>query len=440
MASIVKTSKGKVPARAIQYYEPGGKRRTIGLGKSGLEVARRFKGRVEALLSSAAMGQMPDMETIQWLSGLPDEMHQKLADNNLVAPREPAPVSPTLDTWLTKYIGQRKADLKPESIKKLNRTAELLKEYFTETAHLDAITPNEAKDWRAWLAARGLAEATVRLHCRNAKSMLTEAVERELIDSNPFRKLTSRSIAGTTDRYVTPADTAKIIEEAPSVAWRTLIGLARYAGLRTPSETHILRWADIRWDEARMSVYAPKTERYEQHRRRLVPIVPKLMRILQDAFDAADEGAELVLPLSRNNLHRTIDCIIERAGLSEIRRPFQVMRGSCDTEWKQHLPGYAVDRWLGHSKDVSESHYLSLPDELWARASSDAPDDSSAAAGAATGAAVGSCIELHGVEIDDDDKTAAPNETTCFLVSNDENRDGPGGTRTPDKAIMSRRL
>ena len=83
-----------------------------------------------------------------------------------------------------------------------------------------------------------------------------------------------------------------------------------------------------------------------------------------------------------------------------------------------------------------ERSYLSLPDELWARARSVAPDDSSTSAGDG----VGSCIELHGVEIDDNDKTAAPNETTCFLVSNDENRDGPGGTRTPDKAIMSRRL
>ena len=39
-----------------------------------------------------------------------------------------------------------------------------------------------------------LSEASVRHHCRNAKLMFNEAVERELIGSNPFRKLTSASV------------------------------------------------------------------------------------------------------------------------------------------------------------------------------------------------------------------------------------------------------
>ncbi len=52
-----------------------------------------------------------------------------------------------------------------------------------------------------------------------------------------------------------------------------------------------------------MSVYSPKTERYEKHRRRIVPISPSLLTILQDAWDDAREGQERVVGLSRNNLH-----------------------------------------------------------------------------------------------------------------------------------------
>ena len=64
--------------------------------------------------------------------------------------------------------------------------------------------------------------------------------------------------------------------------------------LRVPSETPILTWADVDWARARLTVYAPKSERYPGHEQRILPIVPKLMRLLQDAFDAAQEGRERV--------------------------------------------------------------------------------------------------------------------------------------------------
>ena len=44
-----------------------------------------------------------------------------------------------------------------------------------------------------------------------------------------------------------------------------------------------------------MSVYSPKTERHPGKERRTVPIAPKLMTILQDAFDAAETGQERVI-------------------------------------------------------------------------------------------------------------------------------------------------
>ncbi len=102
-------------------------------------------------------------------------------------------------------------------------------------------------------------------------------------------------------------------------------GLARLAGLRAPSETHISAWGDVDWAKARLSVHAPKTARFDKHPRRTVPIVPRLMRILEDAFDPAEAGQEWVVGLSRNNLYRTM---------------------------------HAVSGWLGHSEAVSREHYL----------------------------------------------------------------------------------
>ncbi|UCC30135.1 MAG: hypothetical protein JSU86_18295 [Phycisphaerales bacterium] len=79
MASLVKVSGGKTPARAIQFTDPDGQRRTIRLGKVGLEPAREFKRKVEALLSRSITNQPPDAQTSAWVAGLPDKMHAKLA-------------------------------------------------------------------------------------------------------------------------------------------------------------------------------------------------------------------------------------------------------------------------------------------------------------------------------------------------------------------------
>jgi integrase len=76
-------------------------------------------------------------------------------------------------------------------------------------------------------------------------------VRRELLTRNPFGTLKSSAIAADRSRYVTPEETTTILDACPSLRWRVLFGLARLAGLRTPSETHRLTWADVDWDRKR---------------------------------------------------------------------------------------------------------------------------------------------------------------------------------------------
>ncbi len=94
-----------------------------------------------------------------------------------------------LDSAVTqpaKHIGRRTAELKPGSVAELERTGALLKERFGSGVGIDAITADGADDWRSWLTGRHMAEATVRKHTRNAKTVFGEAVERELIPKNSF--------------------------------------------------------------------------------------------------------------------------------------------------------------------------------------------------------------------------------------------------------------
>jgi len=438
MASLVKVSSGKVPARAVQFTDPDGNRRTIRLGKCGLEPAREFKRKVEILLSHTITNAPLDAQTSAWVAGLLDKVHAKLAAVRLVEPREPPPTAPTLGAWLDKYIGQRKAELKPASIAKLGRTACFVRRYFGTDIAIDAIAEDSAHDWRAWLRSQGINDATAGTHVRNVKQIFTNAVKRKLIGENPFANLIGPVGVADRDRYVASDEADAILDAFPGARWRVLIGLARFAGLRVPSETHILTWADVDWDRGRLSVYSPKTERYEKHRRRTVPITPQLMRLLQDAFDAAEDGQERVCGLSRNNLHRMVQAILKRAGIVPFRRFFQVLRQSCDTEWKQTFPSYAVDVWLGHSERVSERHYLMIPDDVWDRAAGlvDSPDP-----GAAKCAAVSSRTESQGLANSESDKGTLhpenPRKIGVFVGLGGENATSGARDRTGDLGFMN---
>ena len=270
--------------------------------------------------------------------------------------------------------------MKPASIVELERTGELLREHFGDSTPIDAITVDGAHDWRVWLQgktrtrakrkgkgkARPFTEATLRKFTRYAKVVFRAACKRKLIADNPFDGLTAGTIAAKRNRHITTEETESIIAALPDAQYRTLFGLARYAGLRCPSETHLLSWGDVDWERGRLHVRSPKTERYANHRERTVPIVPRLRELLLDGFADAEEGAETVLGITRTRiaLHRVVGAAVKRAGIEPIARVFQTCRQSRETDWARTHPQHAVSAWLGHSVAVGVKHYLTVTDEL----------------------------------------------------------------------------
>lgn len=195
MASVIKVSGGKTPARAVQFVDVDGDRRTIRLGRIGHDQAERFKTRVELLVHAKAVNEPPGRTTSEWLAGLPDKMHDRLAAFGLTSPR----ASARLGAWLDQYIGSR-TDLKPSSREKLLETRAKLLAHFPSSTPLGRITVADAKGWALWLRTngrskapnskftgpRGLSEATARSHAQGAKTMFGAAIEAELIIKNPF--------------------------------------------------------------------------------------------------------------------------------------------------------------------------------------------------------------------------------------------------------------
>ena len=78
---------------------------------------------------------------------------------------------------------------------------------------------------------------------------------------------------------------AKVLDECPDADWRLIFTLARFAGLRCPTEVLGLRWSDVNWHAGRLKIEAAKTEM------RFVPIFPDVRKALDESWQAAPKDA-----------------------------------------------------------------------------------------------------------------------------------------------------
>jgi hypothetical protein len=174
--------------------------------------------------------------------------------------------------------------------------------------------------------------------------------------------------------FVTREETQKVIEACPDAEWRLIVALARYGGLRCPSEHFALRWRDIDWEHDKIRVASPKTEHHPGGESRVIPLFPELRPYLEEAFEQAKPGVEYVLgPHYRNdatnvNLRSRLLDIIWRAGLKEWPKLFQNMRSSRETELADAFPAHVVCAWIGNSEPVAAKFYLQVTDEHFVRA------------------------------------------------------------------------
>ena len=135
-------------------------------------------------------------------------------------------------------------------------------------------------------------------------------------------------------------DIEKIIEIAPDARWRGIIALARYGGLRIPSELQGLKWCDIDFDEddGSMFIHSPKTAHHEGKATRRCPIFPDLRPYLTDLRHLASEAKTPVDGLvisdagKDKNLRKHFERLIARAKVKQWPKLFQNLRASCETE------------------------------------------------------------------------------------------------------------
>ena len=218
----------------------------------------------------------------------------------------------------------------------------------------------------------GLAENTVRRRCKRIKQFFTAARKKRLIDVNPFDDIPTNTVTNSKrQQFIRQEDIQKVLDACPDNQWRLIFALARYGGLRIPSELYGLTWDDILWDKKRFVIHSPKTEHIEGKETRICPLFPELEPYLMEAFQQAQPRQKRVINIDLNissNLRTQAHRIIKRAGLKPWEKTFQNLRSSRETELVENFPVHVVTGWLGNSPEIARKHYLQTHEEHFQRA------------------------------------------------------------------------
>ncbi len=366
MASIGKDKNGR---KRLLFVAEEGTRRTIRLGKCSLRQAETFKIKLEALIAGRFSGI--DAETARWVADLPDDVHGKLVAVGLVEPRAETGPGMSVGELCDQYLASR-TDVRERTLSVYQQTRRNLVEFFGHEKPLTDLTEHDAEEWRRYLTEEGLAEATARKRAQVAKQFLRSAVRRKLIQSNPFAELKSNAVTNPARQFFVSREVAeKVLAACPDCEWRALFSLARFAGVRIPSEALALQWQDVDWAESRILIHACKTERHAGKGSRWIPLFPELVGPLQECFERAEPGSEFVVTRYRkrySNLRTQFGRIVRRAGLTLWPKPFQNCRATRATELAEIFPSHVVAAWLGHSERIAERHYLQVTNEHFQRA------------------------------------------------------------------------
>ena len=140
-----------------------------------------------------------------------------------------------------------------------------------------------------------------------------------------------------------------------------MVGLARFAGLRMPSEIRDLRWSDFDAAGRTLTIRSPKTAHHKAGGVRRVPVFPLLMRLLEEHRVSAGDS-EYLMPTLRcySALSVRMRRVIRHSGITDYPRAMHNLRLSCISEWvvAERRDLVTVSEWAGHTIQIMSQHYL----------------------------------------------------------------------------------
>jgi len=370
VASVNEDSKGW----RVEFTIPGQRRKPLRLGRISEKAAKEIGRHVERIIEAIRTGLPVASDTQKWLGELPEVKRHQLIRLGLIRDSGGRAVS-TLGGFLTEYLRSR-TDIEQSTRTNLETAKRWLIEFFGEQRELDSITAGEADKYRIWLGSEGKqAQNTVKRLCGRAKQFFRAALRQRLVRENPFQDMKHLIVGASPKarvRFIDEATVQKVLAACPDAHCRVIFALARYGGMRVPSEIVLLRWADIDWANSRIHVTCQKTKGHEGKEVRMTPLFPEMRRELEAWRREAPKDREFVLKPTVNpktNLRTRLMKILKRAKIKPWPKLYQNLRSTRSTELiDQGFPAHVVAAWLGHTVKVAVGHYNQVTDEHFRRA------------------------------------------------------------------------
>ena len=360
-------------SRGYRLYvtQPDGCRKSLRLTSFGV-VSRRqadiLHRNLCELVAWKHAGVALDESLTSCIGSVDPRLRSFLEESGLLPPASP---SGTVHAYMAAFRDRKAMSVKASTMRVFGRTIKHASGFFSPGESMSDVTPERVLAFRRWLMlpnerhGRILSEATIRKTCAIVSEVFTAAVRDGLIRENPFIVARIKKCVQpnrSREHFVSREDTDRLLECCRCLEERMMVGLARFAGLRMPSEVMQLRWSDHDEIGRTILIRSPKTAHHAHGGIRRVPVFPDLHAILREGRNAISMESEFVLPTLRlyQSLSTRMRRIIRSAGITDYPRAMHNLRLSCISEWvvAQRRDLVTVSEWAGHSIQMMTAHYL----------------------------------------------------------------------------------
>jgi integrase len=324
--------------------------RKLWIGPITATGAKQIAGHLDNLKASAETATPPAADSLRWARAACPRIQSQLAKWGLIEISNRHDLPRSVVEYARKYsleIGEAASTRK--------RWANVVKKLeIFGSATLAGVTPGDCDR-----IARDLRKAYKSSHAgkilSDFKQIFTAAIKDRLITDNPFDAIDCRSQHDKSREAFIDRETVEKLLGNADPQFRALISLARYAGLRVPSEPLALKWEHIDWAESKITILAPKTGH------RICPLFAEIREPLQTLWELAPTGATHVFHRGRASAatvwRAKLESIILASSVKPWPKLWQNMRASCRTDLEARFPAFVCNAWLGHSSKVAEKHY-----------------------------------------------------------------------------------
>lgn len=335
-----------------------GKLRKLWLGAITASGAKIVCNHLDALKVAAETATPCSVDSLRWARAAGPRIQNQLASWGLMELGSCTNLPRTLGDYADHYKLQVAGAASTQ--KRWANVVKKLKDQLAPQTSLSAVSRGDAERIsKAIRAAHADSHAGKLLG--DFKQLFQSAVNDRLIAENPFEMIdTSGKHDKSRECYVDKATIDALLEHSDSY-FRCLIVLARYGGMRVPSEPLSLEWNHVDLPAGKMQIKSPKTGF------RVCPIFPEVKSELEVMWELADEGAKNVFTRARSSAATVwrdkLLAICQAASIKPWPKLWQNLRASARTDLESRFPGFVCDAWLGHSSKIAAKHYSRVNEE-----------------------------------------------------------------------------